>query len=203
LKTRKGFASFKLSAHAGKETTNKSEQAMKNELLIGQILPTEQFRDAIHVAIAPVIAGEKLGAGDHVGLLPDGKVGQLLAHTIGIVDPFLRKVVHPGERFWLFLYPNTVTSLRHEWIHPAFDAQTSPLVSDSKKWLRDYANDINTTYKKLMDGAKNFIECGEYLCEGGNFEGVSTNENFWHHYEIVTGETVPENQKQSFFSCSC
>lgn len=34
---------------------------------------------------------------------------------VGIVDPFLRESVQPSQRFWLFLYPNTVTSLRHEW----------------------------------------------------------------------------------------
>lgn len=43
----------------------------QSKLGIGQIIATEQFRDAIHVAVAPVVAGEQLHPGDHVGLLQD------------------------------------------------------------------------------------------------------------------------------------
>ena len=39
---------------------------------------------------------------------------------VGIVDPFLKEPVEPGERFYIFLFPNTVTGLRHVWTHPAF-----------------------------------------------------------------------------------
>jgi hypothetical protein len=84
----------------------------------------DRRRDAIHIAVAPVTAAELLAPGQHVGFTPAGQtetVGTVESDRhIGIVDPFLTDVVEPGQRFWLFLYPNTVTSLRHVWRHPAF-----------------------------------------------------------------------------------
>ena len=86
---------------------------------LGEIPAPDARRDAVHVAVAPVVAKHDLNPGDHVGLFPDGQAGYAGEH-IGAVDPFLRNPVKAGERCWLFLYPNTVTSLRHSWTHPAF-----------------------------------------------------------------------------------
>lgn len=88
-----------------------------NKLGLGQIIPPDakQFKDAIHVAIAPMIAGECLKPGEHVGIEEGGKMylATMLIEPIGIVDPFLKNItVGVGERFWLFLYPGTITSLR-------------------------------------------------------------------------------------------
>lgn len=84
----------------------------------------DRRRDAIHIAVAPVTAAERLAPGQHVGLVQEGswELAGPCAAPIGIVDPFLAGPVEPGQRFWLFLYPGTVTSLRHIWTHPAFTA---------------------------------------------------------------------------------
>lgn len=92
---------------------------------LGTLIPDgDRRRDAIHVAVAPVTAGTSLRPGQHVGFAPAGQtevVGPVEpGESIGLVDPFLTDEVPSGQRFWLFLYPNTVTSLRHVWTHPAF-----------------------------------------------------------------------------------
>lgn len=87
---------------------------------VGQKITGAAFRDAIHVAIAPVTAADTLEPGQHVGLDGEGKATGKSTTYIGITDPFLQERVYPGEMFWLFIYPNTVTSLRHAWVHPAF-----------------------------------------------------------------------------------
>jgi hypothetical protein len=85
----------------------------------------ERRRDAVHVAIAPVTASEALAPGQHVGFVREGDLELVgpAAEPLGVVDPFLREPVPKGQRFWLLLYPDTITGLRHVWTHPAFQAQ--------------------------------------------------------------------------------
>ena len=82
----------------------------------------DRRRDAIHIAVAPVTAAKRLAPGEHVGLVEQANLELVGACdcNIGIVDPFLTMDVEPGQRFWLFLYPGTITGLRHVWTHPAF-----------------------------------------------------------------------------------
>lgn len=90
---------------------------------LGQLCDEQARRDAIHIAVAPVEAFSDLHPGDHVAIEQDGKAHLRCpseGDKVGIVDPFLLAPVLKGERFWLFLYPGTVTSLRHVWTHPAF-----------------------------------------------------------------------------------
>ena len=87
--------------------------------MVGKLADGNAKRDAIHIAIAPVVAAEELTPGQDIGPLADGRFGPC-DKPIGIVDPFLRESVGEGERCFLFLYPNTITSLRHVWTHPAF-----------------------------------------------------------------------------------
>jgi len=91
---------------------------------MGQLIDEHARRDAIHFAVAPVIAAHMLAPGVHVGLNPDGTASQTAEYCIGIVDPFLRAIVPKGGRFWLILYPNTITGLRHVWEHEAFKGET-------------------------------------------------------------------------------
>ncbi len=97
----------------------------QSQPMLGQPPGENDRRDAIHIAIAPVVAGGDLLPGQHVGLLPDGRFG-VVDQPIGIVDPFRTGTILEGERFWLCLYPYTITSLRHVWTHPTFRAGALP-----------------------------------------------------------------------------
>lgn len=95
-----------------------------HETQIGSLIKdNERRRDAVHVAVAPVTASESLEPGQPIGLQTSGDtehVSSGASELIGIVDPFLCETVEPGERFWMFLYPNSITGMRHAWRHPAF-----------------------------------------------------------------------------------
>ena len=114
---------------------------------VGHVLGPDEHRDAIHIAIAPVTAGQALKPGAQI-VVTDGKAYSASDYAaIGIVDPFLKQGLEPGERFFVFLTPYTVTSLRHHWEHPAFDRERVLTPVDiSRKWLEDYAASIDQTW---------------------------------------------------------
>lgn len=90
---------------------------------LGMIHEYDEHRDAIHLGVEPIEAGETLKAGQHIGIGSDGKAYiavESYIKAVGIVDPFLTTIVKQGERFWLVVYPRAITSLRHVWEHPDF-----------------------------------------------------------------------------------
>lgn len=91
---------------------------------LGTLPEGVQKRDAIHIAIAPVLAGEVLKPGQPIRMQKDrSRTAIAKDEPIGIVDPFLKEDVQPGQQFWMVLYPETVTGLRHDWKHPGMDTE--------------------------------------------------------------------------------
>lgn len=184
---------------------------------LGTIISENEKRDAIHIAVENVVAQQVLTAGDHV--TAQGRlVNPMDEAAVGIVDPFLRDVVAPGQRFWLLIYPRKINSLRHVWSHPEFPDEPgtpglAPVVVDPKEasiaWIKDYASNIDLGYNRLMAGADDWLaskkdsQWGDYLVDGGTLEGVSTDPEFWNHYATVREVEVPTEHRENFFSCSC
>lgn len=171
-------------------------------------------RDAIHLAVEPVVAGERLHPGQHIGIV-NGVATTKAPKLLGIVDPFLIGFVPEGDKFWLIVYPRQISSLRHVWSHPDFEDEHSidPEVinrviqklkgSPSEEWIRKYASEIDVEYDELISHVKEYLVNGESWSEGGHFDGTHLPNEFWDHYQIVTNTIVPGDQRGSFFSCSC
>lgn len=181
---------------------------------LGMIHFREEKRDAIHLAVIPVEALERLRPGQHVGVGKDGQKAFATSEGVGIVDPFLPRPVERGERFWLVIYPRKITSLRHVWSHPAFaDEAPVPLspaeqeagdaVTVARARIRDMAADLQCSVERLMDGASEFLTHGDYLHFGFDLDDDWPAEEFWRCFEVVTGKPVPEDKKGFFFRCSC
>lgn len=172
------------------------------EVKLGQIIDGSMQRDAVHIAIAPVVATQVLKPGQDIGFVEIGDTQRVgVASTpIGIVDPFLKQEVQAGQQFWMFLYPNTILGLRHDWTHPAFGR------FDSKKWLEKFASEVELTLDELIAAAKQFIATGDDYCLGFETPEIVWEEstNFWKHFEIFTGMTVSGRTKaETFFRCAC
>ena len=200
----------------------------------GKLVPSDfpDERDAIHIATAAVFAEHDLEPGDHVGLTTSAVdvMGRSDLAPLGIVDPFLTETVKKGERFWVFLYPGTIRSLRHNWSHPAFDkkqqlvsalkesihhkrmksfAASLPNIGFEEEWNEKSGQYVTinegtpVTFEMLLERAKRYVEHGEYWGEGGTFEGYGMYPEFWTDFEVITGISCPESERYSFFSCSC
>lgn len=114
---------------------------------LGMIHFKKEKRDAIHLAVEPVIASCRMKPGERIGIVngfaypvgyqyvpnKDGKLIEddgvnrvsLTRTNIpyqGIVDPFLTTDVQLGDKFWFVMKPREVRSLRHVWEHPDFPA---------------------------------------------------------------------------------
>lgn len=178
-----------------------------NDLGLGKIITTDKQRDAIHIAVAPLQAAETMRRGDHVGIL-DGKASKSVS-TIGIVDPFLETQVKKGQWFWLFLYPGTITSLRHHWVHPAFGKEEADTALHQKAelWLRQYAvkvrpydNDPNVAYQKFLANSRE----GNIYFYGTDCHGlhdVPDADELFYNLGVVLGQ--PVNGESFSYSCSC
>ena len=186
---------------------------------LGALITGEAERDAVHVAVVPAEACVNLKPGQHVGFGGTLGSGMLAvtdaAESIGIVDPFLRAPVKKGQRFYLFLYPGTVISLRHHYRHPVLDADeirretierlNAPAVQRMKEWAKNFG----ITYREAMQHTDIYLLTGEEaVLDGFTSMNVSTDDypkggTFWGDYIQITGKEVPDEQKKDFFSCEC
>lgn len=174
-----------------------------HDVNIGSLITKPESRDAVHFAVAPVKSSDRFLPGEHVGLNDKGEAAQTDT-PIGIVDPFLTKAVEPGETFWLFLYPKTVTNLRHDWSHPAFEKKDS--TNESEKWLRAFAETTGWSYEEVIEKVTEAFTNGD--AHGGDDNDAerfnNNKDELAKHVAIVTGKTfAPEVIQEAYFSCAC
>ena len=180
-----------------------------SDLNIGKLITTEQQRDAIHVAVAPVTASHLMTAGSRIKLCRHdaSKVEYAATDAIGIVDPYLTEPVEAGERFWMFMFPNTITSLRHDWTHPAFKEGPSPThdpEGEHKRVIEGVANVCGVSYQRMMDAATEFAKDDTnytYMGDHEAYREVQNWDEFWKAFEAIT-KIKPKSAGMPF-SCSC
>lgn len=188
-----------------KKTTSKNDHNHQ----LGHLIDGEGGRDAIHIAIMPATAGERLAPGQHVGI-KDGHAVLYGVDRVGIVDPFLTKNLERGDRFYICLYPNTITSLRHVWTHDLIDAEVPAPAVNAKAaaevWMMNLANELEISYDKLMKVLDGSAKFGDYHVLHFDTPDIvwKERETMWAHFETLTGQKVSDDaRKSSPFSCSC
>jgi hypothetical protein len=185
---------------------------MSNEL--GKIISGDMpDRDAVHIAIIPLVAGEDLYSGARVKLSSTSIDTAISSYydtdAVGIVDPFLEcGNVRKGEKFWCFLLPNTINGLRHHWAHPAFD-RTVESMNEHKKWLLEFCDKWHFDCDELVEAATSDADWRYVVAHGRDLHDKSEldegeYELFWYHMEGFTGQKFDEAHREGMgWSCSC
>lgn len=187
--------------------------SVRNEPKIDKLIEAGEFaeRDAIHVAVVPLIAGEMLYRGCPFKL-SFGTTGSAiecnLENSIGVVSPYLEDyTVVKGKRFWGLLKPGSVTGMRHQWSHPAFEESSTPKdVSTHELWLREFCDNWNFDYDQLIaagDSAEYVVSDGRDLHSRKDLEDGEY-ELFWMHLEALMGKKYDNEHRETMqWSCSC
>jgi len=186
---------------------------MHPDLKIGQIIIGPQQKDATHIALMPVVAAENMPPGAHIGLSNKGEACQGTKH-IGIVDPFLKTKVLRGDTFWMFMYPNTVANLRHDWDHPALakieKIRQKENSSTSREWLVSYAlrniySDTSYTADEAYEALIDQVKGGDLTFYGTDCHGlgdVPDSTELFRHLSVVLDREITE-KSFDYFGCSC
>lgn len=175
--------------------------------------PADASRDACHVATIAVVAGNILTPGEHVGPLADGTYDDTSESLVGIVDPFRRGRIEKGDRFWLFLYPGTITSLQHVWTHPLLDGLALPAPAaepqldrvEARQWLNVFCEQWGMHPDDVLQNidTRNGITADRDI-HGWDELAIEEQRKFWACVETLLGRRFDTaHREDTYFSCAC
>lgn len=157
---------------------------------LGKSPSPNEGRDAIHIAVIPQIADRVMYPGEH------------LVH--GIVDPYRTLTVRPGDTYWLLLYPQTITSLRHEWVHPAFP-NTEPASKETpQKVIQRFAGRCDLSYLEMLEIGRGYLINGDSYYDN-DLNALHSSDD-WNEFYNAVAELeglTPVTDHYPPFSCAC
>lgn len=179
---------------------------------VGTLLDAHCERDAVHIAMMSVKAGERLKPGQRIGFIMGDfeHVGES-SDPCGIVDPYLGDDVEIGQIFLMFMFPGSIVSIRHHWEHPAFNNEARAWMEDFVSHINDEANEwvsrhFELTVDEVLDIARKCLEDDDFYSYCLPFDTpdrcFTDIEQFWKCFEILTGKKVVDKEV-TIFRCAC
>lgn len=180
--------------------------SIETQAKIGKLLDKGEKRDAIHIAVLPVVCDMDMKPGSRVAVeLVGDEYHAYVDKTsgIGVLDPFLSDQVTRGSRCYVFIDPLTVVGMRHDWSHPALEVL--PRVAKAKAEMRitEIAEANGMTFDLLMEAAREWVEHGEVYTLDDSQGGLGIPSDFWDHYEVLTGMRIATIGRENFLDEGC
>lgn len=180
---------------------------MSDKELLGSSPSLLDPKDAVHVAITPVVImydDPKPGDKVDLQLMIDGTIHAhkpaVVYDFMAVLDPYIA-YIYKRSTCYAMMRPGSIKTLRHEWTHPKLN--TSKDKDEAVARLRAFAKSVERSYEIIMEGAENYVKHGSTVFGGSEFDCVDFPVSFWDDYEMVTGLVVEEKDRGYFFSCSC
>ena len=148
-------------------------------------------KDAVHVAIVSVRAGQYLEPGTRVSLNEHREaVGD--SKGFGLVDPFLKKSVQTGDTCWVMMDAKETGTVRHIWDHEQ-DFTAPERETKQNEYLLGHAKRLGVSYKQLMDAVEQLVYNQKTTVYAGTLteeeleEKIEHIDDFWYDWKDETG----------------
>lgn len=173
---------------------------INKKTLLGMPPDSLGVKDAIHIAVVSLRAGQLLKPGQNIELNEDGEAirSRNKKDSFGVVDPFLKNNVMRGESFWGLLSMHEVPNVRHTWDHPklSFESPITPIKYNSI--LEHIASELGITYPELMFACRKMIDTDKKTAiQKSEDEIYSLNSDYncelWSEWSDETGEKFTNN----------
>ena len=122
--------------------------------------------------------------------------------------------------------PEDLEELKKHADYPVEEHETRLAIGDPKAvafaWIQAYTKNLNRmidddynddygphnhiTISELIETAESQLNphsYGDYIVRGGTFEGHYVDDLFWDKLAVLKEIEIPQNKRNSFFSCSC
>lgn len=174
---------------------------------IGYLVGHHGVRDAIHCPIISVIAKVPMAPGEPLRILETGHAERCDIYlSVGIVDPWLKRPVETGDRFWAWIRPGSISSLSHTWQHKAIPSvkEVIPAKEAARVRLEEFAEGpLHVTLEEMLEAIASCADGDDAQLYDHGYEGLGVYKGFWEDYVLYTGKPNPDESSGffAFFTC--
>lgn len=124
--------------------------SINKKTFLGKVPVELGLKDAVHVAIVSLRAGQALSPGDSIKMNANGEAIWCNAkESFGVVDPYRTNKIPRGGYFWCQMNMDEIENVKHVWSHKhSFDKPTVEFKPN--QYLEGYAKNLGVTYEVLM-----------------------------------------------------
>lgn len=119
------------------------------------------------------------------------------------------KLPYAEEEHFVRVAINDPVAVGYEWIKKYAENLTdrvSEYYNDDAE--PEYSGGEPITAEDLIEVGSSWIDTGnrwggDYITRGGTFEGEAVDPTFWDKLSLILEIEIPQDKRNSFFSCSC